>query len=318
MFAPPPGGKNQQRNLPTMEVQGPNQHTQPPAAAPQKKGGMGKWIALLAAAAVVFLVLTVGGALVLFPGNDTGTISLRVAPEGADARVFVDGVQRGRAPLLLEHVPTGDRVIEIRADGYESLSRTVPVASGSTAMLEIAMTVENAAGPAIATAPTLPAAAAEPTAFADPSAAALEPAEPEVPAAAEPEVTPEPQVAPEPQVTPEPQPVRVATAPSPRPRTAPTDRTPRRVPRTTSPSPRPAPRPAPAASGGSQGSLTINTMPWARVFVDGRDTGRNTPVRNLRVSPGQHTIGLRTNDGTMHTVPVTIQPGESTRIVRRL
>ena len=64
--------------------------------------------------------------------------------------------------------------------------------------------------------------------------------------------------------------------------------------------------------------LTINTMPWARVFLDGRDTGRNTPVRNFRVPAGHHTVGLRTNDGTMHNVPVDVTAGETTRIVRQL
>ena len=59
-------------------------------------------------------------------------------------------------------------------------------------------------------------------------------------------------------------------------------------------------------------------MPWARVFVDGRDTGRNTPVRNYPVPPGSHTIGLRTNDGTMHTVQVDVPAGENVRIVRQL
>ncbi|MCZ7678716.1 MAG: PEGA domain-containing protein [Sandaracinaceae bacterium] len=62
----------------------------------------------------------------------------------------------------------------------------------------------------------------------------------------------------------------------------------------------------------------VQTIPWARVFVDGRDTGRNTPVRDLRVPAGRHTIGLRTNDGTMHTVQVTVEPGQTTRIVRQL
>jgi hypothetical protein len=61
----------------------------------------------------------------------------------------------------------------------------------------------------------------------------------------------------------------------------------------------------------------IQTLPWARVFVDGRDTGMNTPVRQLRVSPGSHTIGLRTNDGTMHSERVTLEPGETRRISRQ-
>lgn len=65
------------------------------------------------------------------------------------------------------------------------------------------------------------------------------------------------------------------------------------------------------------GYLTINTMPWARVFIDGRDTGRNTPVREMRLPAGRHTIGLRTNDGVMHAIQVAIRPGGRERIVRR-
>lgn len=75
--------------------------------------------------------------------------------------------------------------------------------------------------------------------------------------------------------------------------------------------------PAPSAERG-EGMLTISTVPWARVFIDGRDTGRNTPVRNLRVPAGHHAIGLRTEDGNMHTVQVTVGAGETVRVVRQL
>ena len=67
-----------------------------------------------------------------------------------------------------------------------------------------------------------------------------------------------------------------------------------------------------------RGTLVINTIPWARVFVDGRDTGKNTPVRSMRVSAGTHRIGLRTADGTMHNVQVEVAPGETVRLMRRL
>jgi hypothetical protein len=62
----------------------------------------------------------------------------------------------------------------------------------------------------------------------------------------------------------------------------------------------------------------IQTLPWARVFLDGHDTGRNTPVRDLPVSAGSHRIGLRTTDGTMHEETVTVPAGETIRIVRQL
>ena len=298
MFAPPPASQpGGQRNVHTMEVERPGQ-----LSPPEKKSGMGKWIALLAVAALLVVGLTVGGALLFFGGEDTGTVSVRVVPEAAEARVFVDGVRRGDAPLLLEHVPEGEHSIEVRAEGFRTTARTVPVNAGSTAMLEIAMEPEPGA---VAVAP--PAQVAAP---AQPAAPAAEPEEPEAVAAAE----PEPEEPAEEPVAEEPEPEQRAEA---------------RV--------QPRPRPEPRRGGDTQrsgrsggggestprratgrGSLTINTMPWARVFVDGRDTGRNTPVRNYPVPPGSHTIGLRTNDGTMHTVQVDVPAGENVRIVRQL
>jgi serine/threonine protein kinase len=74
---------------------------------------------------------------------------------------------------------------------------------------------------------------------------------------------------------------------------------------------------APAAGGRGAGTLVIQTLPWARVFLDGRDTGRNTPVRSLSVPAGTHRLGLRTHDGTMHEESVTVTAGETLRIVRQ-
>lgn len=65
------------------------------------------------------------------------------------------------------------------------------------------------------------------------------------------------------------------------------------------------------------GLLRIQTIPWAHVFVDGRDTGRTTPTQ-LRVPAGRHTIGLRDADGVMHTVVLTVEAGQTIRIARQL
>ena len=75
--------------------------------------------------------------------------------------------------------------------------------------------------------------------------------------------------------------------------------------------------PAMAARGG-RGTLVINTIPWAEVYIDGRATGLNTPVRGHRVSAGSHRIGLKTQDGEMHNVTVEVPAGETVRIMRRL
>jgi eukaryotic-like serine/threonine-protein kinase len=67
----------------------------------------------------------------------------------------------------------------------------------------------------------------------------------------------------------------------------------------------------------NEGSLLISTVPWSHVFVDGEDTGRDTPVRALRVAPGKHKIGLRTPDEVTHTVEVEVEAGQVVRIIRR-
>lgn len=297
-FAQPPGPGPAERNLHTVEVQR-------QAVPAKKKRGAGKWIAVAALAAVVVIGASMSAAYFFFAREQTGIVSIRVNPERADARIFVDGVQRGRAPLVLEHVPAGDHQIQVRAEGYQESTRTVPVGAGSTAMLEIALEAQLVVAaadpiptpPQIAAAPDIPPEVVPPTPAVEPP-----PAAPVVaPRVVAPVAHPVPQAAPHAAEARTPRPVRVEE-----------------------PQPRPVPvRPDPPEESTGRrragtGTLTINTMPWARVFIDGRDTGRNTPVRNLTVPAGQHTIGLRTNDGTMHTVTVTVAAGATERIVRQL
>ncbi len=307
MFAPPPPSAPQgrQRGVETIEMERPGQ------LRPAKQGGMGKWIAIMAVAAVAVLAVTIGGAVVLFGGDDTGTISVRVSPADAHARVFVDGVLSGNADLILEHVPAGTHEIEVRAEGYVSATQSVPVTGDGTALLAIELHQDLAA----AAAPPAVAAAAPP---APPAPAPAPPSEPIALVAPPPAPAPEPAPAPAPAPVahdPEPE-AHAERAPARTPREE--HHTPQRVPNEGDNRPQRVETPRRSAGGGGSGFLMIQTLPWARVFLDGRDTGRNTPVRQLRVSAGHHTIGLRTNDGTMHTVQVDVQAGQTQRIVRQL
>jgi hypothetical protein len=349
MFAPPPPAptpaSSRQRNLATIEVE------RPAGIEPrERKGGMGKLIAVLAVVAILVIAISVGGAFLIsggFGGASTGTIEVRAmdandqAVEGA--LVFVDGVQRGRAPVLIEHVPAGQHEIEVRAEGFRAASRSVPVAARGAALLEISLqrdenvVVAAAAPPVIAPPTPPPAPVAPPAPVPDPAVAAAPPTpEPAPPAPAPPAPAPTPVAAPTPPA-PAPEPARTEPARTEPARTEPAtvraERTPRREPeRTTEREPRLAtnvgttstPRvpqrvdePRASSSPAGQATLVIQTLPWARVFLNGRDTGLNTPVRQLRVPAGTHTIGLRTNDGTMHNEQVTVGAGETRRIVRQ-
>ena len=67
----------------------------------------------------------------------------------------------------------------------------------------------------------------------------------------------------------------------------------------------PRTRPRPRAFG----VITINSMPWSRVRLDGRSLG-NTPVVKLRVAAGRHRLELRSPDGKVHkNLRITVTAG---------
>ena len=275
---------------------------------------------LAAIAGVVMLGVGVVAALALFGGgDDVGTVEIRTVPS-VGASVLIDDVQRGRAPLRVERIQAGLRKIEIHADGYPAVVRQVDVQPGSTAMLEIALQQPAASppGPAIAQADTQRVQAAgggdQPAAQGgdgdeadDDEATGDEPAadthadEPE-PAHAEPAHEAPAHEAPAHTEPTHPAPTHAAPThheqPVHRATQAATERQPR------------------AARG--SGTIVINSIPWARVFVDGRDTRRNTPIPGLRVHAGTRTIGLRTPDGQMHNFQVDVTAGETVRLMKRL
>ena len=65
----------------------------------------------------------------------------------------------------------------------------------------------------------------------------------------------------------------------------------------------------PVVSG--SGFLTINTLPWSRVYLDGRFIG-NTPLLKKRVRAGNRRVQLRTRDGLRRSF-VAVIPRGSTR-----
>jgi len=59
--------------------------------------------------------------------------------------------------------------------------------------------------------------------------------------------------------------------------------------------PEPARKAAPehaAQPTSGKGTLTLRSEPWARVFIDGKDTGKFTPVMGLQLAPGRHAVKL--------------------------
>jgi len=177
----------------------------------------------------------------------TASIEIRTSPN-VQAKVFLDGIERGHTPMRMDGVPVGERLLEIRAPGYQPVMQKITLTKGATAFLE--KTLKTAVGQPVVGVPQAP-----------------------VPG------TPAP-----------------GTAPG-----------------ATSAPPRPA---TPSADTTNTGTLVIDSEPWSRVFIDGKDSGLITPIRSLRIEAGAHKIGMKTPDGKMHEETVNVIVGQSLKIIR--
>jgi serine/threonine protein kinase len=74
------------------------------------------------------------------------------------------------------------------------------------------------------------------------------------------------------------------------------------------------------SSAADQGLFTAYTKPWARVFIDGKDTGKMTPIAPrsaIALSPGNHKVVFVVGDQKF-PFTVTIRPGEKKNLVKVL
>ena len=262
-----------------------------PRARAKSLGGL--WVGL----GVLFLLLTIVAMVLATPVGialgvrkaPLGAVELRTQPN-APARVKLDDVYRGIAPLRMEGVRVGPRRLAIEADGYLPVAKEVDVQPGATAMIEVALVPDRPHPEPSANTPT-----------------AVPADQPGVP----------------PGVTAPANAGQGSAAPGPesedresRSRRRSRRREPEGTGESTGASPTPGPGAA-AVAPNSPGNLVINSIPWAYVWIDGRDTRRTTPMMGFPLPPGVHEIQLRTAMGQVHTERVNIAAGQTTRIIRR-
>ena len=75
-----------------------------------------------------------------------------------------------------------------------------------------------------------------------------------------------------------------------------------------------------AVSSTQPGSFTAFTQPFARVYVDGKDTGKMTPIAPrsaISLSPGKHDITFVVGEERFNYT-ITIEPGQHKNLVRTL
>jgi hypothetical protein len=77
---------------------------------------------------------------------------------------------------------------------------------------------------------------------------------------------------------------------------------------------------ASAPAGNDAGFLVANTQPWAKVLIDGKDTGKTTPIAprsKIPLKPGKHVVTFVAN-GKKFNFDVVIKANEDTRLIKQL
>ncbi len=273
-----------------------------------------------------------GIVLCRFRGLPTpGRLVLTVVP--ADSVVLVDerelSAEAIRTAILL--TPGAAHSIRVARVGHLATQFSLTLAAGEEQRKTITLTSVPDAG--VVAVAMVPAAAVVPAPVLVPPApvmvAAIAPVKTtpvpvKVAAIAPPKPTPVPvKVATAPS-KPTTAPVKVATAPS-KPTTAPAKPTTAPAKPTTAPvkvATAPA-KPTTAVAGaaaGEKGFLIANSKPWARLVIDGTDTGRMTPIAprsKIPLSPGRHVVTFVV-DTKKFSFTVEIEAGKDLRLFQEL
>ena len=76
-------------------------------------------------------------------GVEAGTGGLQVATEPGGARVSIDGVPHGVAPVTVMNLKVGDHVVTVRGNSGDPVSRTVTIQEATVASLLVSMTAPS-------------------------------------------------------------------------------------------------------------------------------------------------------------------------------
>jgi serine/threonine protein kinase len=231
----------------------------------------------------------------LEPSPDTG-FEMTSEPPGElvwlDGQPFTSGDEnvQARTNFKAYRVAPGRHIIEIKGDRYDDWKQEFYQEPGKTVKLraELKAKAATAAAPTPKVKPTPAPAVAKAT-------------------------PPAPAPKPEPATTPTPPPV-AAVKPPPAPKATPSEGTPPKVqvaqvPRVRTPRP---PKPASGgedvfesetklgsvaaaapAAGGGVCTVTLGSKPWSQVWIDGKDTGKVTPLVDYKVACGKHKVTFK-------------------------
>ena len=322
----------------------------------RRRPSLGKDIAIgVAIAAVVlgvvaivkFAVLGDEGGARRAEAASTGSVVVTV-PDGARAEVFIGDESRGvvTGSLTVENVAAGPQEVKVVRDGVDPCLHTIDLAAGETENVECAFAAKAIAAPAIAApapdAGVEPAAALDAAVAAAPADAAPEPVEvkdsppPEVKSdASEKKATPK--------LTTEEELARKAEREERRKKAAEQREAEKRLAEEKRAEDRARKAEEKAkraeekkrlaeerkaaqatarrdAKPDDKGYLVAYTTPWAKVSIDGKDTGKMTPIApraKIALTPGKHKVTFVVGRESW-SYTVTIKAGETAKITKDL
>jgi hypothetical protein len=115
-------------------------------------------------------------------------------------------------------------------------------------------------------------------------------------------------------------PVEPPKRPVPRPQVTPRPRAPAPDAAPEPATPPPPTGPATVAGVGDMGYLIANTTPYAKVLIDGKDTGKMTPIApraKIPLKPGKHTVTFVSGADSFN-YPIVIEAGRDHRLIKTL
>ncbi|HVZ88956.1 MAG TPA: hypothetical protein VHG72_18450, partial [Polyangia bacterium] len=67
-----------------------------------------------------------------------------------------------------------------------------------------------------------------------------------------------------------------------------------------------------AGDSGGDCSITINSIPWSEVWIDGKNTTKHTPFVDYKIPCGKHRLAFKRTDMQIdHTENITVRPGQN-------
>ena len=264
--------------------------------------------------------------VVLEPSPDTG-FELTSEPPGL--LVWLDGNpvkvpsgDQARTPFRASRIPPTHHKLEIRGENrFKPWEQEVEIAPGDIRKIHALMIPAAGGGKAATPIPSTPTAPDRQVAVKDPNT----PVTPPTPALQPPKEQPQPK-------EPAPGPKKqgdglnraklddgaVAAVPGPKKKKRPPEEEKEpgggedQQPVAVAPKKRPPPVDPDESASGGDCSITVNSVPWSEVWIDGKNTTKHTPVVDFKVPCGKHKLAFKRPDMQIdQTESITVKAGQA-------